>query len=328
MTLKQRVAHLKAQWIPPPVVSTLPPMEAVELWRQAMGTDPDPWQEAVLKSADPRICLLCCRQAGKSSVVAVKALHTALYQPRSLILLLSRSLRQSAELARKVFDAYESSGRTVPPAAESKQTLELSNGSRILALPGGDEGAIRGYSGVRCLIIDEASRVPDALWVAVRPMIAVSGGSIMLLSTPFGKRGFFYRVWSQSQRWLKIRVKAEQCPRLTPDFLAEELIELGERWYLQEYGCQFVEAIGQVFSDAAIDAAFRHDIAPLFGEDEADDGSLVDLPALFAEGLRDRCFSTRSISAKPRIIRPPSSLRRMVKGTNAPMTHAILSNFG
>jgi len=277
--LKRRLARLKAQWTPPPAVPTLPPMEAVDLWRQAMGTEPDPWQEAVLKSGDPRICLNCCRQSGKSSTVAVKALHIGLYEPKSLILLLSRSLRQSGELARKVFDCYESSGRTVPPEAESKLALELSNGSRILALPGGDEAGIRGFSGVRCLIIDEASRCPDALYAALRPMLAVSGGTMILLSTPYGKRGFFFRVWTESQRWLKIQVTAQQCPRLTPDFLQEEWIELGPRWYGQEYLCQFVEAVGQVFSDAAIEAAFNHDVAPLF--DEEDESGLVDFPALF-----------------------------------------------
>lgn len=283
MTLRQRIARLKRQHTPPPAVPTLPPMSAVELWRQAMGSDPDSWQETVLTSDDPRIVLNCARQSGKSSVVAVKSLHIGLYEPRSLILLLSRSLRQSAELGRKVFDCYRTAGRgAIPPEAETKLALELSNGSRILCLPGGDEAAIRGFSGVRCLVLDEASRIPDTLWVAVRPMIAVSGGAIMLLSTPFGKRGFFYRVWSSSQRWLKIQVTAQQCPRLTTDFLAEELIELGERWFLQEYGCQFVEAVGQVFSDAAIDAAFHDDIVPLFDDETDDDGVLVDIPALFA----------------------------------------------
>jgi hypothetical protein len=283
MTLRQRVDRLKRKFTPPPAVPTLPPMTPVELWHQAMGVDPDPWQETVLKSDDPRMILNVSRQAGKSSVVAVKALHIGLYEPRSLILLLSRSLRQSAELGRKVFDCYRTAGRgAIPPEAETKLALELSNGSRILCLPGGDEGAIRGFSGVRCLVLDEASRIPDSLYVAVRPMIAVSGGSMMLLSTPFGRRGFFYRVWSQSERWLKIQVTATQCVRLTQDFLAEELIELGERWYLQEYGCQFVEAVGQVFSDAAIDAAFHEDIAPLFDDEPDEDGVLVDLPALFA----------------------------------------------
>ena len=54
--LRQRVARLKTQWTPPPVVPTLPPMDAVELWHQAMGTVPDPWQDTVLRSDDPRIC--------------------------------------------------------------------------------------------------------------------------------------------------------------------------------------------------------------------------------------------------------------------------------
>jgi hypothetical protein len=89
MTLLQRLSRVKAKLeaTHAPAVPTLPPMSPVELWRQAMGSDPDPWQETVLTSDDPRICLNCCRQAGKSSVVAVKALHIGLYEPRSLILL-------------------------------------------------------------------------------------------------------------------------------------------------------------------------------------------------------------------------------------------------
>jgi hypothetical protein len=284
--LRRELTSIKARldaWTPPPAVPTMPPMEAVELWRQVMRSDADSWQQTVLKSDDPRICLNCCRQAGKSSVVAVKALHIGLYEPKSLILLLSRSLRQSGELARKVFDAYETSGRQVPPESETTLALELSNGSRILALPGGDEGAIRGFSGVRALILDEAARIPDALWVAVRPMIAVSGGSIMLLSTPFGKRGFFYRVWTQSERWLKIEVTGNQCPRLSAEFLAEERRELGPRWYGQEYLCQFVEAVSQLFDDAAIDAAFGGHVPPLFGQQVDLDGLLQAIRPLFED---------------------------------------------
>jgi hypothetical protein len=106
-----------------------------------------------------------------------------------------------------------------------------------------------------------------------------------LLSTPYGRRGFYYTTWAESDDWLKIEVRAEQCPRLSPAFLQQERRELGERWYGQEYGCQFVEASGQIFSDEAIDAAFRDDIQPLFSAAEvADDGILVDRPPLFWEG--------------------------------------------
>jgi hypothetical protein len=65
--------------------------------------------------------------------------------------------------------------------------MTLANGSRIISLPG-DEETIRGYSGVRRLIVDEASRVLDPLYFAIRPMRApmraVSQGRMICLSTP------------------------------------------------------------------------------------------------------------------------------------------------
>jgi hypothetical protein len=126
MTIKQRIARLKQAFTPPPAVPVIPPMDVVELWHEATGSAPDPWQHKVLQSAERRICINGCRQSGKSTVVAVKELHLALYQPKSLILLLSRSLRQSGELARKVFDSYSVVGRQkVPPEAETKLALEL-----------------------------------------------------------------------------------------------------------------------------------------------------------------------------------------------------------
>jgi hypothetical protein len=257
--------------------------DPVELWRQVVGCDCDEWQQTVLRSPAKRTILCCARQVGKSQTVAIKALHLATNWPKSLVLLVSRSLRQSVELGRKVFGAYEAVGHKVPSEAQSKLALELVNASRILCLPGGDESSIRGFSATS-VIIDEAARCPDALFVALRPSLAVGNGSLTLLSTPYGKRGFFWRVWSDAENWLRIEVKASQCPRLSPAFLAEEVRELGPRWFAQEYECAFVEATGQLFSDDAIDAAFRDDIAPLFARDDAEDGLLVDRPPLFAEG--------------------------------------------
>src|SRR6266511_1761747 len=258
-------------------------LDPVQLWRDIYQTEPDPWQAEVLRSDHPRIILNTTRQAGKSTVVACKALHLGLYTPESLILLVSRSLRQSSELGRKLFDGFRALARPVPPEMESKLVLELRNGSRIICLSGADEGSIRGFSGVTCLIIDEAARCPDALWIAVKPMVSVSRGAICLLSTPFGRRGFFWQTWAESDGWMKVEVKASQCPRLSAAFLQQERRELGPRWNSQEYECGFVEAEGQIFSDEAIDAAFR-DITPLFPEvEDIDEALLVDRPPLFAE---------------------------------------------
>lgn len=145
-------------------------LDPVLLMQQA-GIEPDPWQAGVLRSTSPRLLLNCCRQSGKSTTTAGLALHTAIYEPESLTLLLSPGERQSKELLRKVFDVYRAMDRPVPSDAENKLELELTNGSRIVALPG-TEGTIRGYSGARLLVVDEASRVPDALYRAIRPMLA------------------------------------------------------------------------------------------------------------------------------------------------------------
>ncbi len=80
----------------------------------------------------------------------------------------------------------------MPAESETALTLTLDNGNRIVSLPG-KEGTIRGYSGARLIVVDEASRVPKDLYVSARPMLVVSGGRLALLSTPFGTRGFFLR---------------------------------------------------------------------------------------------------------------------------------------
>ncbi len=233
------------------------------------GIVPDAWQSDLLHSDAKQMILLCSRQSGKSTVSSILAIHEAIYQPNSLILLLSPSLRQSQELFRKLKDVYnELDSPTLPqPIEESALRTEFDNGSRIIALPG-KEATIRGFSGVSLLIVDEASRVPDELYQAIRPMLAVSGGRIVLLSTPFGKRGFFYSEWTDGQDWRKVKITAEQCPRINAEWLERERQMIGDWWYLQEYFCEFVETNDQVFSYDDIQAALDPELKPLFSKEQ------------------------------------------------------------
>jgi len=242
-----------------------------EALMRSAGMDPDPWQSEYLAAAPQSALILCHRQAGKSTVVGVAAAHMALYNAGSLTLLLSPSLRQSAELARKTREVLDRFVSVVPveSARESVLQLELANGSRIVSLPG-KESTIRGFSGVDLLAIDEAARVPDALYYAVRPMLAVSGGRIVAMTTPFGKRGWFYDAW-QRDGWHKIAAPAAEvtrdeagkivgvlaslCPRISVEFLRQELEESGEWWFAQEYMREFRESVDQIFSDADVFAA-------------------------------------------------------------------------
>src|SRR5262245_47546329 len=226
---------------------------------------PDGWQHQVLASRMAQILLLCSRQAGKSTVASALAVRAALMQPEALVLVLSPSLRQSGELFRKVLNHFNALNRPVPVKSESALRIEFANGSRVISLPG-DEGTIRGFSGVTLLIIDEAARVLDDLYCAVRPMLAVSQGKLIALSTPFGQRGWFFEAWRSTEEWERIQVPADQCPRISPEFLAAERRVLGERWFRQEYMCSFEDTIDAVFSYADIQAAMSDDVEPLFPE--------------------------------------------------------------
>lgn len=237
------------------------------LMAQRAGIVPDPWQSDLLRSNAKEMILLCSRQAGKSTVTSVLGTHEAVYQDNSLTLLLSPSLRQSQELFRKVKDIFEAvQSPSLPKASQDTAlTLSLSNHSRIVALPA-NEATIRGFSGVSLLICDEASRIPDALYQAVRPMLAVSGGRLVLLSTPFGKRGFFHQEWTEGgASWRRVKITADQCPRIDKDWLERERKMIGDWWYRQEYMCEFVETADQVFSYDDIAAALSDEIKPLFG---------------------------------------------------------------
>ncbi len=232
---------------------------------EALNFEPDDWQIAVLRSPLKRMLLNCHRQSGKSTIASILALHRALYFPSSLILLVSPSLRQSSELFHKVGEQFAKLEQQPELTEDNKLSCTLANRSRIVSLPS-SEATIRGFSGAALIIEDESARVPDALYKAVRPMLAVSGGRLILMSTPIGKRGHFFEEWANGPAsWGRTMIKATDCPRISPEFLAEERASLGDFWYRQEYECEFAEVVDQVFGYETVMGAMTSDVKPLFG---------------------------------------------------------------
>ncbi len=213
-----------------------------------LNIDPDPWQCDLLTSTEERIILNCARQSGKSTIVAIRALHHALITPRSLVLILSPSQRQSGELFKKITEFYHELGRRGGSDASSATTLKLRNGSRIVSLPG-SEPTVRGFSAPSLVLIDEAAQVSDELYYAVTPMFATSRGQLILLSTPRGKQGIFWRAWDQEADWKRVRVTADQCPRITAEYLDHERRALPPAWFSQEYCCEFVQDDASIFKE-------------------------------------------------------------------------------
>ena len=231
----------------------------------SLGIVPDDWQAGVLRSGAKRRLLLCSRQSGKSTTTAILALHRALYRPGSLILLVSPSLRQSGELFKKVATLLRHVNPAPARIEDNRLSLELANGSRVVSLPG-SEATVRGYSGAALIVEDEAARVDDALYEAIRPMVATSGGDVVLLSTPFGQRGHFWQAWAEGgDAWERVKVSAYDCPRISPAFLEGERLGMGDLAFRSEYLVEFVDTVDQVFSSDHIRAALDDGVMPLWG---------------------------------------------------------------
>ena len=190
----------------------------------------------------------------------------------SLILLVSPSLRQSTELFRKVtglldrLPAASPAGARRPALTEDNRlSCVLANRSRIVSLPS-SEATIRGFSGAALIIEDEASRVSDDLYRAVRPMLATSGGRLILMSTPYGRRGHFWDVWDAVRPRRVTRV--ERCPgprapparASAPGSWPRSSASLGPWWYAQEYDCEFIDAASSAFTWDMVQAAQKEPV--------------------------------------------------------------------
>lgn len=222
-----------------------------QLWANPWKTieQPDRWQAEVLTGTPHNWLLLASRQVGKTETISAKACWELLCCG-SFVLVVSASEDQAFEFHDRVMEHYrlltERYGTIVETVKENESELRLENGARLLCLPN-NERTVRVYAKVDLLIIDEASRVPDALFKAVRPMLAVSKGRTCCLTTPFGKRGFFWKEWSQGQGWHRKEVPWYKCSRLERDFIESERLMLGKDDFEQEYECRFHESVGGVF---------------------------------------------------------------------------------
>jgi hypothetical protein len=227
----------------------------------------DDWQADFVRSNKPQIAMLIPRQHGKTEAAIMKALPIATTEPESLILIASPAQRLSDEFVLRSRKAYGRIKDAPSLVGDAARRIEFDNGSRIIALPGDNDGdTLRGLANVRLAIIDETARCSDALITAVRPMLATNKrGQLVYLSTPKGKRGIFYETWTSGDPdWHRIRVELGSCDRITPEFLARERKNLGETKFREEYLCEFLDSEMNAFSTDIIDRIFTKEVTPIW----------------------------------------------------------------
>ena len=232
-----------------------------------------------------RIWLGCARQSGKSEISAAIALWTAKMFPESFALIVAPAKDDARKTFAKIrrMAARDPEITTLP--RDSKEELQLINNSRAVCVA---LERARGYSRPDVIIIDEAARVPDAEIAAIRPTATTNPHAIqMMMSTPYGKRGFFYEAMDPGSEWTKYQAIPPFClddrPAVIPraesesefrermaaknirgyyspahrhDWLASELQMLGSHLWRQEYGFEFLDTQDQVFSSDHVDRMF------------------------------------------------------------------------
>jgi len=213
----------------------------------------DSWQLEVLNS-EGNIAVRKGRQVGASTVISIKAGETAVKKPNQKIIIIAKVERQALLLFEKVIAYIHAKYKGMIKKGKDKPTrhkLTLINNSSILCVPTGDSGyGVRGHT-VDLLIADEAAFITDEVWNAVIPMLAVTKGTMWLLSSPFGKQGFFYRAFSD-KRFKTFHISSEDCPRKDEKFLKQERERMTKAEYAQEYLGEFVDELHRFFSDELI----------------------------------------------------------------------------
>jgi len=210
----------------------------------------DRWQREVLEHSG-NMSMRCGRQVGKSEVVSEKALRLARDFPGTVTIIIAASQRQSSLLFEKIHARCSDSPDVDFLDKPTMTKILLSNGSRIYCMPTGRTGHfIRGFS-IDFLIADEAAFIPEMVWLAITPMIAVSRktrgfGWIILLSTPFGKGGYFFDSFLDKdfRSW---HISSEDCKRIPKAFLLKERKRMTKQQYAQEYKGEFVDEYQQFF---------------------------------------------------------------------------------
>lgn len=235
---------------------------AVDYAEKKLGIKLDDWQRLYINTKG-NTAVRAGRQSGKSFAESLRVALFALQNPNTQTLIIGAVDRQSVELFEKVKSHIIILAKNNIKGRPTMHKIALTNGSKIIALPCGRTGyGLRNYA-IHKLVVDEAHYVPEEVFVAVRPMLATTGGTIDLLSTPRGNKGFFHDCFFDDE-FTTFHVYSRDCPRITEDFLKSEQKRMTKLQFSQEYEAEFLDQLQQFFSKDLIDSCILPPDLPSF----------------------------------------------------------------
>lgn len=229
--------------------------DPLEFGESVLGAKFDEWQGKYMRECRERgrIAIAACRQSGKSMVTGLFVAWCLIFIPGFQCLVASRSLRQAAHYINSVRAAVLSVIPRETMVQLNRLSMELPNGSQVISIPCAQPDAGRGFS-PHLVVLDEAAFAPDALFRAISPSLAATDGALHMLSSPNGRQGYFFEAFegTAADVFLSMRISHEKCPRISPETIRSERILLGDLYFRQEYGAEFITPQGAFFGHSAI----------------------------------------------------------------------------
>jgi hypothetical protein len=259
-----------------------------------LGIVPFHYQDQVLNDFSKRMIVCSSRQIGKTYVVAIKALHYAMFNPNKKVLVFSRNQNQSKKFLRQMRQIMYEGMQHYKHLTDKSNTymneepqwmfpqdfsktepnnsseFSLTNGSTIMSLPATDSA--RGFTG-DLVIVDEAGHVPDEIFeLVIEPTVRFTGGTIILLSTPNGQKGFFYDIFDPSDKreeheYTRYWWQWELCPNENIKKMTEERRKtLDPMRFSQEYEAQFTSDSNAFFQARKVKEAIDSELQVMYGD--------------------------------------------------------------
>jgi hypothetical protein len=217
--------------------------------RGRMPFEPYAYQAAFLEDRSPRRIVVKARQIGFSQVIALEALHQALFEPDSTILMVSRTGDLAVNLLRYCYNALATLGGAHPAVTtENQAELGFANGSRIKSLPA-NRSTGRGFAAKNVYLDEYAYQdYAEDIYRSISPILG-HGGRLTVCSTPNGRANHFFQLWEgfEGGDWSRHLVPWRDCPAYDDDWYERERPNYTAQQWASEYECDFVASGQAVF---------------------------------------------------------------------------------
>lgn len=191
--------------------------------------------------------VLKSRQLGLSTISAAYVVWYAIFKKDKNVLVIATKLSTAINFIKKVKTMLDGlpSWLLLCKFEPTKQSIRFTNGSTITAVPTSpDAGRSEALS---LLIVDEAAFIRDfdEIWTSLYPTLS-TGGSAIILSTPNGVGGQYYKLWTQAESGTNdfnpIRLPWWVHPEHDQTWFEKETRNLPKRKVAQEFLCDFISS--------------------------------------------------------------------------------------